>query len=138
VASWLFELFTNREARDLERLEGIIAFATEPGCLTARLLAYFGEKLPKPCGHCGTCAGQIATSLPASAIPEITSEDIATIQALRNEGHAALRSKRALARFLCGISSPATTRDRLTRHDAFGYLEAIPFARVLDHLEASL
>jgi ATP-dependent DNA helicase RecQ len=138
VASWLFELFTNREARDLERLEGIIAFATEPGCLTARLLAYFGEKLQKPCGHCGACAGQIATSLPASPIPEITSEDIATIQALRNEGHAALRSKRALARFLCGISSPATTRDRLTRHDAFGYLEAIPFARVLDHLEASL
>ena len=138
VASWLFELFTNREARDLERLEGIINFATEPGCLTARLLAYFGEKLQKPCGHCGACAGQIATSLPASPIPEITSEDIATIQALRNEGHAALRSKRALARFLCGISSPATTRDRLTRHDAFGYLEAIPFARVLDHLEASL
>jgi ATP-dependent DNA helicase RecQ len=49
-----------------------------------------------------------------------------------------LRSKRALSRFLCGISSPATTRDRLTRHDAFGCLEAIPFTRVLEHLEASL
>jgi ATP-dependent DNA helicase RecQ len=50
VATWLLEIFTDREARDLERLDGIVAFATGPGCLTARLLAYFGEKMEKPCG----------------------------------------------------------------------------------------
>ena len=91
-----------------------------------------------PCGHCGGCEGAVAYSLPASPVPEITTTHIAAIHFLQEEGHAALRSKRALARFLCGISSPATTRDRLTRHDAFGMLESVPFAKVLAHIEASL
>lgn len=138
VATWLLEIFTDREARDLERLDGIVAFATGPGCLTARLLAYFGEKMEKPCGHCGACEGAASQPLPASSIPDITAADLAAIQSLRAEGHAALRSKRALARFLCGLSSPATTRDRLTRHDAFGMLESIPFSRVIEHLESLL
>lgn len=138
VATWLLGLFSGREARDLDRLEGIVAFATGRGCLTSRLLAYFGETMNAPCGHCGGCDGDAADSLPVSPVPEITPADIAAIQSLRGEGHAALRSKRALSRFLCGITSPATTRDRLTRHDAFGMLESVPFAAVLDHLEASL
>jgi len=138
VASWLYEIFTNREARDLERLDGIVAFATGPGCLTVRLLAYFGEKMQNPCGHCGVCEGAATQPLTASPIPEITAADLAAIQSLRAEGHAALRGKRALARFLCGLTSPATTRDRLTRHDAFGMLETVPFSAVLEHLEASL
>ena len=29
-------------------------------------------------------------------------------------------------------------RDRLTHHDVFGRLEAVPFEQVLAHLEASL
>ena len=138
VATWLFGIFTNREARDLGRLDGIVAFATGSGCLTTRLLAYFGESMDAPCAHCGGCDGASADSLPASPVTEITTEHIAAIHSLREGGHAALRSKRALARFLCGITSPATTRDRLTRHDAFGMLESVPFAKVLDHLEASL
>ncbi len=138
VASWLFDMFNDREARDLARLDGIVEFATGSGCLTARLLAYFGESMEKPCGHCGGCAGEATDSLPVSPVPDITASDIAAIQSLRKEGHAALRSKRALARFLCGISSPATTRDRLTRHDAYGMLGSVPFADVLDHLDASL
>ncbi|MFM8983665.1 MAG: RecQ family zinc-binding domain-containing protein, partial [Spartobacteria bacterium] len=138
VASWLFELFTRREARDLGRLDGIVAFATDPGCLTSWLLAYFGESMEGPCGHCGACEGAVAKKLPSAPSPEITAADIAVIQALREEGHAALRGKRALARFLCGITSPATARDRLTRHDAFGRLESVPFDQVLAHLEVSL
>jgi superfamily II DNA/RNA helicase len=48
------------------------------------------------------------------------------------DGHASLRAPRALARFLCGITSPAITRDRLTRHDAFGLLSDMAFHDVLD------
>ncbi|MBE2205315.1 MAG: hypothetical protein IAE94_13360, partial [Chthoniobacterales bacterium] len=65
---------------------------------------------------------------------EISLEDLKIIQTLRSEQHAALRSPRPLARFLCGIRSPATLRDRLTRHDAFGLLEDMPFRSVLDQL----
>lgn len=135
IATWLCELFSKREAADLQRLDGIVKFAEEPGCATARLLAYFGESLPSPCGHCGRCAGEPATRLPGSPPREISLADLKAIQALRNEGHAALRGKRPLARFLCGISSPATARDRLTRHDAFGLLEGVPFLELREHLE---
>jgi ATP-dependent DNA helicase RecQ len=87
------------------------------------------------CGHCGRCAGEVACAPPRSEQWEIASAGISAIQALRAEGHAALRSKRALARFLCGIASPAVSRDRLTRHDAFGMFEIVPFSEVLAHLE---
>jgi len=134
LATWLYGLFIAREKKDLARLDGIMEFASSPGCLTRRLVAYFGEVMNEDCGHCGRCAGVVASPPPRSEQWEIAIAGISAIQTLRNEGHAALRSKRALARFLCGITSPAVSRDRLTRHDAFGMLESVPFAEVLAHL----
>ena len=134
LATWLYGLFTAREKKDLARLDGIMEFASSPGCLTRRLVAYFGEVMEQDCGHCGRCAGVVASPPPRSEQWEIAIAGISAIQTLRAEGHAALRSKRALARFLCGITSPAVSRDRLTRHDAFGMLESVPFAEVLAHL----
>ena len=137
VATWLYGLFTNREREDLKRLDGIVALACDPGCSTRHLLAYFGETLAEPCGHCGNClgGGGSGKTLPSAPEMEITLEQLSTIQSLKREGHAALRGSRPLARFLCGISSPATTRDRLTRHDAFGLLEGIRFQKVLEQVE---
>jgi len=136
LATWLYGLFTRREAQDLARLGRIVAFAEDPGCLTRHLLEYFGESLPSPCGHCGHCTGAGAPPLPRSPERDISISDLKFIRALRAEGHAALRGNRPLARFLCGISSPATTRERLTRHDAFGLLEGVPFSKVLEQMEA--
>jgi ATP-dependent DNA helicase RecQ len=138
VADSLYALFTSRAERDLERLQSIVDFAEHAGCLVRRLLEWFGETLVADCGHCSRCAGEKPAALPRSVSAEITRADLAAIDALRREGHAALRGKRQLARFLCGISSPATTRDRLSRHDDFGRLESIPFETVLAHLDASL
>lgn len=138
IATWLHGLFTSREKQDLARLEGIVEFASAPGCSVRRLLAYFGEKTGGDCGHCGRCRGEKATALPKGNEAEITRADVEAIGNLRAENHAALRAKRQLARFLCGISSPAVSRDRLTRHDAFGRLGSVPFARVLEFLEVCL
>jgi len=135
LATWLYGLFTAREKKDLARLDGIMDFASTPGCLTRRLVAYFGEAMEADCGHCGRCVGDKASTPPRSEQWEISMTGISAIQSLRAEGHAALRSKRALARFLCGITSPAVSRDRLTRHDSFGMLESLPFSEVLAHLE---
>ncbi len=135
IATWLHGIFTKREAADLARLDGIVAFAEARGCSAARLLEYFGEKLPAPCGHCGRCTGEDPAVLPRSAAREISLDDLRAIRALRAENHPALRGNRQLARFLCGITSPATTRDRLTRHDAFGLLEEAPFHDVLAQLD---
>jgi ATP-dependent DNA helicase RecQ len=103
------------------------------------MLRYFGEELEADCGHCGSCVEKKAEprALPQSQRRTITIDHVAAIQALRDENHAALRAPRQIARFLCGISSPATSRDRLTRHDAFGLLQQHPFADVLAQCESS-
>jgi len=138
VADSLHGLFTRHATRDLERLQSLVDFATRPGCLVRRLLAWFGETMDSDCGHCDRCSGKKPVPLPQSRPAEISRDDLAAIDSLRRENHAALRGKRQLARFLCGISSPAATRDRLTRHDQFGRLESIPFETVLEHVETGL
>ena len=63
---------------------------------------------------------------------------MAAIHEVIAERKAALRSSRQLARFLCGLTSPAATRERLSRHPSFGLLERIPFGDVLAQTETML
>jgi ATP-dependent DNA helicase RecQ len=135
VAANLDDRFRKREAADLERLREVVGLAETEGCQKAFLTGHFGEALEGGCGHCDRCRGESPTPLPRSPTPEPTPDQLETIQALRREGHSPLKGARQLARFLCGISSPAVQRARLTRHDAFGLLEGTPFAEVLELCE---
>ena len=130
VAERLDERFRQRERADLGRLAKVVELAQTGGCLTAFVTGHFGEAIGD-CGHCDRCRGVPPVVLPGSAVPEVSEDDLRRIQALRAEGHAALKSPRQLARFLCGIGSPAAQRARLSRHDAFGLLERVPFPEVL-------
>jgi ATP-dependent DNA helicase RecQ len=101
-------------------------------------LHYFGETMDADCGTCTSCkerekglADDSPREIPQSATPPITTEHVAAIHELLREKHPSLRTSRQLARFLCGLTSPATSRERLTRHPSFGLLERIPFADVL-------
>jgi ATP-dependent DNA helicase RecQ len=132
------KLFAERERKDAERLELVMAFAQEPCCLTRHLLHYFGEDLPQDCGHCSSCHGHTPRTVPRSAEPEITIDQVDRIRELIQEGKAPLRAPRQLARFLCGLTSPATTRARLAKHDAFGLLEGYPFQKVLAQAESMI
>jgi ATP-dependent DNA helicase RecQ len=140
VAGRLAELFAHREERDLQRMAGLLDFATAPGCITRRLLAYFGEELDgENCGHCHFCrTGEPAARLvlPASPLVSFTEADAEEIRALIFEENAALASPRALTRYLCGLTSPATTRGKLTRRSEFGRWAAVPFRTVLAQVEA--
>ena len=133
-------LFAERERKDSERLTLVMDLAATPGCLTRHLLRYFGEDLPQDCGHCGSCLHPRKDSQVIPRTPDrlITTSHVAAIQALIAEGHAALRAPRQVARFLCGITSPATSRDKLTRKDAFGLLQSHPFQQVLEQCESMM
>ncbi|TAE77960.1 MAG: RecQ family ATP-dependent DNA helicase [Verrucomicrobia bacterium] len=128
--------FRRRESADLERLAEVVELAGQKRCLTGFVTAHFGEKLAAPCGHCDRCRGVAPSPLPRTRQPDPSQDELRAIRALRDEGHAALKTPRQLARFLCGIGSPAVTRARLSRHDAFGLLERLPFAAVLDLAES--
>jgi ATP-dependent DNA helicase RecQ len=154
VARSMQELFAVRETRDLERLQAVLDFAADRGCLTHRLLRYFGEDSGSGagdeavfrCGSCTSCddfgpmdAGPTAAAtrqVPASTAAQITPPQAAAIEAVVAEDRASLRGPRQLTRFLCGLTSPATSRERLGRHAAFGLLASVPFAAVLAHAES--
>jgi ATP-dependent DNA helicase RecQ len=127
----LGERFAERERRDLQRLRQVLDFVEHTGCRTRLLLAYFGEALPADCGHCDVCAGEPPGPLPAPARRARASVDLEALEALRTRHPEALGAPRQRARFLCGITSPGTTRARLTRHPLFGALSELPFQDVL-------
>jgi ATP-dependent DNA helicase RecQ len=133
----LFARFLDRERRDVSRVHTMLAFAGETGCLTARLTRHFGEILDEPCGHCGPCLGLAHPPLPEPVRPSFSPEHRAIVKDLLKENHRSLATRRQLARFLCGLASPSTTRSRLTRDPRFGALADFSFSRVLKLAEAA-
>ena len=136
IGSQLIQRFRQRELADLKRLEEVILLATTAGCLTGFVTKHFGELLPDPCGHCDRCRGAAPMEIARQHARSPSSDEVEQIDRLRDERHAALKSPRQLTRFLCGISSPAARQARLTRHDAFGLLESLAFADVLEMAES--
>ena len=121
--------------RDIERLKDMLDFADCGECRTRFLLNYFGEQLPGDCGHCDTCEGIKPKTLPILNAPPLGDAEAAILDEIRGEGHEALRSVRQVARFLCGISSPAATRTKLTKHPYFGVWSHKPFQQVLKFID---
>jgi ATP-dependent DNA helicase RecQ len=95
------------------------------------LCSYFGENIGGDCGHCGWCAAERPGPLPPIVERSPGLRESQLLQRVRAEAHEALASPRQLARFFCGLSSPATTRAKLTRDPAFGSLQDVPFAKVM-------
>jgi ATP-dependent DNA helicase RecQ len=138
----LVEAFHQREANEIERIETVVKFCESKSCLTRQLLDYFGEQLEEDCGTCGNCvdgsSNRESCSLPTDLVDDVSAEQVAIIHEVIDEKHIALRQPRQLARFLCGLSSPAATRARLSRHDHYGALQAVPFLTVLAQVETVL
>jgi ATP-dependent DNA helicase RecQ len=138
----LTDAFHQRENNEIERIETVVAFCESGECLTRQLLDYFGEELQDDCGTCGNCidstGGGGNGELPTDLVDDISAEQVAIMQEVAAEKNVPLRQPRQLARFLCGLSSPAATRARLSRHDHYGALEAVPFQTVLAQVETML
>jgi ATP-dependent DNA helicase RecQ len=126
----LAERFLERESHDIARIKSVVALAEHDGCLTQHLLEYFGETRAE-CGHCSRCHGESALPLPRGNGSSKGEVDAGVVRRLRGDEIDALRSPRQLARFLCGISSPATTRAKLRTRPEFGQWSHVPFAEVL-------
>jgi ATP-dependent DNA helicase RecQ len=130
----LVKRFHERERLDVERIRAVLALVTEPGCLTARVLQYFGEQR-SACGHCSRCDGQPFMARPQPSRRRLGDAESQVVRKLVSEGHTALSSARQKTRFLCGLTSPATSRARLISHPAYGAFGDVPFADVLAFVE---
>jgi ATP-dependent DNA helicase RecQ len=131
AATWseLRRRFATREGSDIARVRRMAEWVGGAGCLVRRLLAYFGEDLGADCGHCGGCDGDAPARLVRPPVAcEWPGGELAELCAAQTR---ALGAPRQVARFLCGLSSPAISAAKLTRHPLYGALAEVPFAQVL-------
>lgn len=128
----LNQRFQTREINDIERIRKVMQLARQGGCVTRHLLQYFGEDR-EDCGHCNRCKGATPCPTLDAHPPRMEPSDREAIQRLMNEGHESIQTARQLARFLCGISSPATTRTKLRQKtELFAAYQHVPFKTVLE------
>jgi ATP-dependent DNA helicase RecQ len=129
---WLVE----REAVEVQRVHEVIGLITAPSCQTVALWRHLGEHLDGPCGRCSFClSGRVALPALPPPIPAGEGIDLHALHTLYLDHPGALGSPRQLARFLCGLSSPATVAARLIRHGLFGCRSEWAFDEVLGFCE---
>jgi ATP-dependent DNA helicase RecQ len=135
----LLERFARRERAETERIQNVLALVTHAGCQVRSLVGYFGETRAERCGHCTYCLAGCPRQLPQPEPkpPIDTVIDTQAFAALRGGHPDALGAPRQQARFLSGITSPATSRAKLTRDPLFGSLAERRFADVLAWCEAA-
>ena len=129
----LAQRFAKREAGEMARMQQVLDLVTAKECQSAILALHFGERLSAPCAHCTFCRTGAAQVLPPEpAVPTLPSGlDVEAFDALRTAHPRALGHPRQAARFLCGLTSPATTHAKLSRHALFGVLATRRFSEVL-------
>ncbi|RYZ12793.1 MAG: RecQ family ATP-dependent DNA helicase, partial [Myxococcaceae bacterium] len=133
LVALLQERFQRREVQEVSRVRDVLRLVTHDGCQSNALVAHFGEQREAPCGHCTFCRTGVARVLPPPhPRPDLREQlDVATFRSLVAKHPEALGHPRQAARFLCGLSSPALSKAKLTGHKAFGTLAEWPFEDVL-------
>lgn len=133
LAAMLHDRFTRKEEGEIQRIQDVVNLVEAHECQTNVLARYFGQPREEPCGHCSWCLQGRPAVLPAARhLPPLSQAvNAAEVAALRAAHPAALAHPRQLARFLCGLTSPAQTRARIGRHSLFGSLAAYRFRDVL-------
>jgi ATP-dependent DNA helicase RecQ len=129
----LMKRFSDHEQREVGRVHDVLALVTSSTCQTNRLVAHFGEQRAQPCGHCTVCKTQRAVTMPPAVVQASLAQflDAQAVADARRTHAAALGRPRQIARFLCGLPSPATTKAKLKKHPLFGVVEGRDFNEVL-------
>jgi ATP-dependent DNA helicase RecQ len=130
----LLQRMADREHNELQRGDQIFALLRAPSCQAALLSAHFGQTMEQACGRCTACRGEGPLEMPAPAGGRVGRSALMAMEQLVRQHPQLLESPRARARFLCGLSSPAMTRAKLTRHAMYGVCACVPFADVLDQM----
>ena len=131
----LEERVGRREAGEIDRVRKVVDLVRLKGCKVSSLGAHYGQPLESACGHCSWCNGVSDFPLPERVSPPVSATVLEQARSLREAHGEALHDARALARLLCGVSSPRVSRARLTRNPLFGALRDVPFGKVLSHTE---
>ncbi|MEH0672027.1 RecQ family ATP-dependent DNA helicase [Vibrio owensii] len=131
----LVELFQSKEQKDIQRIHTMLNLFQSSDCLSYQLAHYFADhNAPTQCGHCSVCRGQVA-SFPQ---PQQEQPELAHLSAWVDEfvqlSPTAI-SNAAVARFLCGISTPIITQLKASKLRGYGSMANVSFEQVLKQVE---
>ncbi len=135
LADSLHKRMQHREESDLARIGEVVELLTQPDCQVDKLSRHFGESLDNPCGHCSRCLNSDGMKVPERAAVPIDEATWQQASQLR-QATPALASPVLFTRFLCGITSPRLTKEKLSRHKLAGSLASVPFQQVLERASA--
>ena len=137
LAQELSDDASNREQRELQRLQEVVDWISLATCQTSALCERFDHALEKACGHCGYCESKKAVVMNESKDKPISASVIEDARKLQIEKPNVLATPVDVARVLCGLSSPAISGAKLGKHALFGCCSEIAFSAVLAQLEKS-
>lgn len=135
ISQHLVELFQSKEQKDIERIHTMLDLFQSSDCLSHQLAYYFADHdAPTQCGHCSVCRGQIASfPQPQQEQPELTHLS-AWVDEFVQLSQTAI-SNAAVARFLCGISTPIIAQLKASKLRGYGSMANISFEQVLEQVE---
>lgn len=134
LAEELYERLVCRERSEIERSSQLFQLLQAPSCQAALLSSHFGQRLEQACGRCTSCTGEGPLQILGPSNSSIGRSALTAVRELAARKPEALGSIRAQARFLCGLSSPALIKARLTKDPMFGVCESVPFENVMKQL----
>ncbi|MGR5193615.1 RecQ family ATP-dependent DNA helicase [Vibrio rotiferianus] len=135
ISQHLVELFQSKEQKDIERIHTMLSLFQSSDCLSHQLAHYFADHdAPTQCGHCSVCRGQVASfPRPQQAQPELAHLS-AWVDEFVQLSPTAI-SNAAVARFLCGISTPIITQLKASKLRGYGSMANVSFEQVLKQVE---
>ncbi|MFY9254247.1 MAG: RecQ family ATP-dependent DNA helicase [Fuerstiella sp.] len=124
-----------REQRELERLDQVVHFIELAACQVGHLCAHFGSPLAANCGHCSWCLSGQSQQVSERTSVAVSEAERTLIHKVASELLGRLGDDVGVARFLCGLSSPAISKARLQGDSRFGRLEHLAYRQVLAELK---
>jgi ATP-dependent DNA helicase RecQ len=135
ISQHLAELFQSKEQKDIERIHTMLNLFQSSDCLSYQLAHYFADhNAPTQCGHCSVCRGQVASfPQPQQAQPELTHLSAWVDEFVQLSP--TVISNAAVARFLCGISTPIIAQLKASKLRGYGSMANVSFELVLKQVE---
>ncbi|MEE3879554.1 RecQ family ATP-dependent DNA helicase [Vibrio sp. YYF0003] len=128
----LYELFQSKERKDIERIHTMLGLFQSSECLSYQLAHYFADhNAPTECGHCSVCRGQVAEFPAQSNEPPEHEQVVSWVKEFVQLSPTTI-SNEAVARFLCGISTPLISQLKATKKSGYGAMANVSFDKVIE------
>jgi ATP-dependent DNA helicase RecQ len=139
----LYQYFIDKEQKEINRISALIQFFQLTSCLTANLSTYFDDPTfealmaksgVKGCGHCSACRGNSAILKHSYDAQWPSDEELSQVLSSFIE-QVSTKSKLPLStetccRFLCGMSLPIFTRNKVRQMPGFALCGQLPYAEI--------